>query len=85
MKAMPTEQFANIIVEYSEKYNTEVITGVDEVGDNFGMSVEVDEKFIEMFNKEHTDFDFEESLNEFFKDAINNLISMDKEQEMVNQ
>jgi len=85
MKSMPTEQFANIIVKFSEKYNTEVITGVDEVGDNFGMSVEVDEKFIEMFNKEHTDFDFEESLNEFFRSAIDNLVSMDKEQEMAQQ
>jgi len=71
---LDTKEFSELIVKFTENTKRDVITDVDEVGDNFGMSVEVDEEFIEMFEKDFSKSDFQLTLNKFFEEAIKTVL-----------
>jgi len=80
-KIMEVDEFAGLILEFTNNTKRDVITEVNEVGDNFSMSVNVDEEFMKMFEDKYSDYDFEPSLNAFFVSAIESIVDDGKDSE----
>jgi len=73
-KILDTEEFARMIAEFTAKTGKDVITEVAEIGDDYGMSVSVDEGFMGVFGLKHPECDFEQTLNDFMREAIKSVM-----------